>query len=114
MRKTLLEELAEAKRNKKYAGRCPVTDPPEKKETREIPVAIRAVVALWHRRRVIAMKNGDGQKRGTLDAAVAYLREAEAEALEYIVCDWLRAHFGLSRRSRITPCSQWRCTVTTV
>jgi hypothetical protein len=111
VRKTLADEIVAAISNRNYRATCPVPDPPEKGgEKRAIPREARAMVALWQRKRVLAMPKR-GNPRCHHDAAVAFLLHQEAESMEYIMCDLLRAIFGLDKRARITPCSGWRCTI---
>jgi hypothetical protein len=111
MRKTLIDELGAARRDRKYRGPCRVTDRPDSDDIRPVPREIRAVVATWNRKSKLATKSKRGRRQRP---GVYYLLMQEARSFEYLMCDWLRAYYKLGKNSRITVCSKWRCSISHV
>lgn len=100
---SLAEELVRAYSTERHRGVCP-----EKKTNREgkhysIPIEIRAVIALWYRKRALAAKFAHRE--------CGFIYHKEAESLELLVYNWIRTHFRFTRAQSVSMSSRWRVAV---
>lgn len=110
MAETLYGGFAKALKKKSYRGACPIKERPEKgARLYDVPDKLKAVVAYYEQVHKLSLPRV--RNRRQVDGAVSFIRSAEAEAVEYFLCNLLREHFGFSRFSRITPCRGWQCSV---